>query len=593
LIAGTALLLAAAVLAGQGTPAVASPAERRVLEQATRLLDAGRAADATRALQDFLTREPVSPAALSMLVDLHIEAGDAAPALPWVERAVAQGAGEPRVQRLWVVSLVRVGFGDSARAVARRWVRNSPNMADAHLALTDADLASADTSGAIRVLEEARDVVEDQRVVLERLADLYLASGARAGLLQAWEALLSLGEPGIVAVVEDARSGAWPRERTKELWVALSQRSSPESMRSGAYAALRLGSAESARRLARAAQPGEVADRARYLRSYVGEATDAGLPDEVGWAADELARVSTRPADRQRWQAVSADMALVAGDTSAARRTFQALLDESEPGDAAHRLASRRLFSVLASSPRDLPEAAGLWESHRRAYPDSALDLAKMAAELSEGRARADALLEAEMGLRNAWTALSSPEARAVIHAAGARLALLRAEPDSALSRLARATADPGSEAAAHTRNLRLLAVLERADALELEVLGEALLELLRSPAEWKAQEALRRLESLPASAARPAMLALLAEELDAAGHPDQSAAILQRIIEAFPGSPHTPDALLSLARRAIPTHPDSARTWLERLITTYPESALAPLARRLLTELDSAGPQG
>jgi hypothetical protein len=593
-LAVTALLLTCSgALAGQGAQAAASPAERRAVEQATRLIEAGRATDASRALQDFLAREPISPTALALLVDLHGSEGDIAPVLPWLERAASRDASEPRIQRLWVSSLVRAGFGDSARTVARRWVQSAPSLAEAHLAVTDAALAGADTSTAIRVLAEARGSVEDERAVLERLADLYAASGDRSGLLESWEALLLLGEPGIVAMVEDARSGAWPRGVAGDLWDALLRRAPAPSIRNGAHAALRLGTGEVSRRLARAAEPGEGADRSRFLRSYVGEATDAGLPEEVAWAADELARLSTRPVDRQRWQAVSADMALMAGDTLAARRTFQALLDESEPGEAAHRLASRRLFSVLASSPRDLSEAAGLWASHRGTYSDSALDLARMAAELSRGRARAGALREAERGLQDARASLPSAEARAVIDAAGARLAILRGAPDSALARLARATTDPGDEVVEHTRNLGLLAVLEGADALEIELLGEALQELLGSPGEWDPTDWLGRFAALPASASRPALLALLADELESAGRAEQGTAVLHRIVDEFPGSAQSPDALLSLAQRATLTRPGSARTWLERLITTYPESALAPLARRLLAELDATEPPG
>ena len=593
LISAAALLSCVGAVAGQASRTAPSPAERRAVEQATRLREAGRGPDATRTLEEFLVRQPVSPTALALLVDLLAEEGDVGPVLPWVERAVGQGANDPQIQRLWVSSLVQAGFGDSARAVARRWVQVAPSLAEAHLALTDAELAVADTSTAIRVLEHARDDLNEAGAILERLADLYLASGDRAGLLESWVSLLGLGEPGVVSVVEDVRSSAESRRDVMELWDTLLQRSEPESMRRGAYAALRLGEARSARRLARVSQPTEIADRSRFLRAYVSEATDSGLPEEVAWGADELASLSTRPADRQRWQAVSADMALVAGDTSAARRTFRTLLEESEPGDAAHRLASRRLFSVLASAAGDVSAAAGLWESHRRTYPEPALDLAEMAAELSDARARVGALEEAEQGIWDARASLSSPVARATLDAAAAGVALFRGQPDSAIARLVRATAEPGGEPVARTRDLSLLAVLSGADAPEIDLLGRALLALLRDPAEWETDAWLDRFGALSATTARPALLALLADELDSAGRSDQASRALHHIVAAFPGSPHTPAALLSLARRATPTRPDSARTWLERLITTYPESAVAPLARRLLAELGPVEPPG
>lgn len=593
LITAAAFLSCVGAVAGQATRTAPSLAERRAVEGATRLREAGRLPDATRALEEFLVRQPVSPTALALLVDLLAEEGDVGPVLAWVERAVGQGANDPQIQRLWVSSLVQAGFGDSARAVARRWVQVAPSLAEAHLALTDAELAVADTSTAIRVLEHARDDLNEAGAILERLADLYVASGDRAGLLESWGALLALGESGVVAVVEDVRSSPKSRRDAMELWDTLLQRSEQESLSRGAYAALRLGEPRAARRLARVSQPTDVADRSRFLRGYVSEATDGGLPGEVAWGADELASLSTRPADRQRWQAVSADMALVAGDTSAARRTFRTLLEESEPGDAAHRLASRRLFSVLASAAGDVSGAAGLWESYRQTYPDSALDLAEMAAELSDARARVGALEEAERGLRDARVSLSSAAARATLDDAGTRLALFRGQPDSAIARLVRATAAPGVEPVARTRDLSLLALLEGANAPEIELLGGALLALLRDPAGWETDAWLRRFAGLPATTARPAMLALLADELDSAGRSGQASRALHHIVDAFPRSPQTPAALLSLARRATRIRPDSARTWLERLITTYPESAVAPLARRLLAELGPVEPPG
>jgi hypothetical protein len=468
-----------------------------------------------------------------------------------------------------------------------------PETAEAYLALSEAQMAGADSAAATETLLEGRPAVKDGRRILERLADLYGATGDIDHLAETWLELLGEGELGLIAVVEDGLiPGQIARDASQRLWAMVARSEDRGVVSAGTYAALRLGAGQEADRLARGLEYGEAADRARFLRGYVGEATEAGLTSEVAWAAEELAGLSTRLTDRQRWQAMAADMALASGDTASARRVFLDLLEESERGQAPHRLASRRLFSVLANDPDNLGRAAALWESHRRTYPDSVGELADMASELAYGRARAGQLEEAEEALREVRSAWSTTVAVATLDGAGARLALYGGQQDSAIARLARAT-ETGAGVLARTADLALLALLERADALEVEVFGKALLDLHRNPGGWEAGVWIDRLETLPASAARPGMFALFADELQVAGQDPQAASLLRRIVDEFPDSPETPGALLELARSAEHIEPDSARTWLERLITGYPESALAPLARRFLDELPRERPGG
>jgi hypothetical protein len=584
---------------GQAAPTASSAAERRAVEGADRLRQAGLGDQARASLQEYLARQPASPAALASLFELSDDDGDVDAFLPWIERAVASGAPDgsdasgAAIHSLWVESLIRIGRPDSAFAVARRWVRAQPEVADAHLGLSGAQIAQSDSAAARETLEQGLGAASEDRPILERLADLYAAAEDRDRLAESWLDLLAEGELGLVAVVEDARSGhEIARAASRRLWGLLAQSPDREVTSAGAYAALRLGARDQAGRLARGLEYTEVADRARFLRGYAAEATEAGLPSQVAWAAEELAGLSTRVTDRQRWQAVAADMALAGGDTSSAQRVFEEILDQSAPGEAAHRLASRKLFAVLAGDPGELARAATMWESHRRTYPDSVRELAEMAAELGYGRAHAGELQAAEEGLRDARSALSTGAGLATVDGAGGRLALYAGQRDSAIVRLERAAA-MGAGTLARTADLALLGLLERADVLEVEILGEALLSLHRSPDTWGAAAWLDRLGGLPASAARPAMFALLAAELKSAGQQAQASGLLLRIVDEFPASPETPAALLELARGAEGNEPDSARAWLERLITSYPESALAPLARRLLEELRGRGRPG
>ncbi len=564
-------------LSGQASAA----SERRVVDRAERLRDAGRASEATVALRGHLERAPGSLDALALLVQLAIEAGTARESLPYAEAAVAAAPGEASAREWWVRALVGAGQPDSALAVTERWLEQSPQDPAVWLARADVQLVMGDTSRAIRSLQQAP--APKSAEVLRRLADLLLATGAADDLVASWTELLALDPPGTADVVEDLQGAGTDKQTLLDRLLAGVEGRSGSATRAAALVALRLGSARAARRVADQARgAGELADAA-FLREYVREADEADLPAEVAWAARHLVVLSPRPVDRWRWQALSADRALAAGDSGSARTAFVELTRESQPGDAPHQLASQRLFSLLAADPGALEDAANLLGRYVAQYPDSSRAESAMIGELAIGHARAGDLEAAEAVLADARSRVPRA-ASGPLDAAGALLSLYAGRSDSARARAGRSVQEAGLDAGEQTRRLGLLTLVQTADSSEIRVVGRAAHELLMPAASFDPGPTLRALAGLPGSSGRPTVLAFLADMAAKAGRAEVAAGVRRQVVERHPASPEAPEALLELARSASS---DEAGPWLERLIVGYPESALAPIARRMLTEIE------
>ncbi len=558
-------------------------AERRAVDRAQRLRVAGGPDEAMVALTEYLDGAPAAVDALRLLGDLATEAGSTTDFLAYAERAVSAAPEVAELRRLWVAALVGASQRDSAKAVAERWVEDDQG-ATARRSLADVHLAIGDSTAAISALQAV--AVGRSPQLLAKLADLLLATGDLEPLRAVWLELLGLDPPRIDDVVEDLRGSG---ERQDELLAQLSQSvfgrtGSPG--RAGSIMALRLGRAAAARRMAADARSVDDLEAAAFLREYVREADDVGLPAEVAWAALQLVQLSPRPADRMRWQAMAADRALAAGDTSAARDAFVDLRRDSEPGDGPYGLASRRLFSLLAADPTSLKEAGELLDRYARLYPDSGHVESDMRGELALGFARANQIEAGEAVLADGRRRLPASSIGAV-EAAAARLSLFAGRADSAAARAKRSLTQDNLEASEGTRRLRLLTFVQTADSSEVRVIGAAAHGLLMNPQAFDPGAPLRELAGLPGGSGRATALAFLAEEAVGAHRPEIALGLQRQIVQAYPGSPEAPAALLALARVSTG---QEAVVWLEQLIVGYPESALAPLARRMLTQIQREG---
>jgi len=574
LILGLLLVASPALARAQATP----PAERRAVDRAERLLDTGRTAEAIGVLEEHLGAEPASPEALALLRRLLVQAGDPERFLSRIEAAAERAPRDPAIRHLRVRALLDAGRVDSALAVAESWAADSPAEPRAALALAEAAEAAGDAGRGMRALEAAELRVEDPAALRARRADLALSSGDHGQAIAAWVALLASATPGIDAVAEDLTGAG---ERSGVLLADLASALGPgPGAGAGALVALRLRAASTARQLAVAAGDD---DRPAFLREYVREADRTGLAEEVAWAATELVRLSPRPIDRLRWRAMAADRALAAGDSVGAREAFSDLAAETDPGDAPHEAATRRLLELLAASPGELDEAERLFRRYAAEYPDSTRVRAELIGRLALGYATAGDPARAESRIAEGRRGLDAGSA-APLEAAAAWVAWYAGARDSALARLGRSLADPSLAPAERTARLRAATVLQGADSAEVALSGRVALGLRRDPRGFDPGPSLRELAGLPASPGRPGVLLQMADVAADAGRGDVAGPLRRRVVEAFPASAEAPAALLDLARAAPP---DGRREWLERLIVGYPDSALAPVARRLLAELE------
>ena len=558
----------------------APPSERRVVDRAERLLHGGQAAEARTVLTEYLSRAPASMSALSLLSELMLKLDEQLGFLEFAESAVAAASEDPAIRELWVKALLGAGFRDSARAVAKRWIMQSPDEAKARIVRTEVELVEGDTANAIRFLQEGGRRTDE---VVMRLAELLLAMGRSNELVIAWSELLGFDPPLVEVVVEGLEeSGSERRRRLEFLRDELKGRTTGRTARAGALVELRVRDTEIARELAvEASGAGELQDAA-FLRDYVREADETGLPGEVAWAAYELVKLSPRPSDRLRWRTVVADQSLADGDTASAQLALVELARESEPGEDAHDMALRRLFNLLVTDPESLGEAGQLLESYSIAYPDSLRPESGMRSMLAIGYARAGDLAAGEEALQVARARMPRSVFSA-LDASAARLSFYAGRRDSAIAQARRALSEEGLEAAERTRRLQLLTLVQAADSSEVAIVGEGALDLLRDPGRFDPIRCLGALANVPQTAGRPMALLYLADVAATAGRYEVARTFRLQVVERHSNSAEAPLALLALARAA--DRSEAAR-WLERLIVGYPESALAPMARRLLTEI-------
>lgn len=401
-----------------------------------------------------------------------------------------------------------------------------------------------------------------------------------------WTRLLAFGEEGISAITEELQ--AWPGDPAPALaalWRLTSALPPGQPARGAAIAlAFRIGAPEAARQVAEGTMSEDPVRRRLLLRTYLQEARRQSCWEQAAWAAEELAELAESPTRSREWRAQAADMLLRGQDTVAAHRSFERLAAEALPGTATHRLASRRLFSLLAASKGGVSAAEGVLESYVRNYPAPASERVKMATELVRAYVRADDLDRAG----EVWEALVAEgllDTQASIDGERALLALYRGQVEWAVALLRRAVVSP-APAAERTRWIRLLGTVGPADSAEVSTLGRFLLQRVRDPDSAGASRFLAELAEIPVSAGRPSILAVAAEALSSGGRDGEAAKLRRALVTAYPQRAETALALLELGRYALAADPTRAREWLERLVVDHPSSAVAPVARRLLAEL-------
>ncbi|MFC1531644.1 hypothetical protein ACFL5T_05310 [Gemmatimonadota bacterium] len=590
----TATCLTIAVFSADPASGQEGPAsevlERRALDHATRLDQAGRQDEAMRVLENLLEEQPLAASALVLLAQIAERSGDPGRVLPKAETAVLLDDSDlAAVRQVWIRALQATGLPDSALNAARRWTAVEPLEPAAYAELSGVWVRSGDREAAVQALQAGRSAIGSDRLFIQELAALQAERGAYAAAAVEWRAMLAWGDAGAEAV---ERWISYPGTRRSEAVAALrAELAVPEATflerKGGVYLALLLGQMAWAREVVE----GLVADLpgpegAEVLRDYVTRAKASGDLAGAAWAARSLADRGRSQDEILYWTAITADLAYEAGDVEGARASFLRLVTDTAPGSDLYGVSLRRLHALTVNDDPERSETR--LQEHRDLYPDDYLASVEMSVQtarawLKRGR------LERARSVVEAVPAMDAGQAALQAGVLG-RIEVLAGRPGAARGHLELAAAVPTSQPGGRIEALELLSVIEGSDSATLVTLGNGVVAatasgdsslLVESVAKWSIERTL----------GGDGMAAFAALELEAAGYRLAARTVRIAIVEGWPGSPAAPRTLLALARGEREVDPGQAVVWLERLIVDYPESAMAPVARKLLDELQTRVP--
>ncbi len=501
----------------QETPGAAI-VERRALDHAIRLEQAGRQDEAMRALENLLEEQPRSVSVLVLLARIADRAGEPRRALARAEAAV--GADEhdsPALRQVWIRSLQAAGLQDSALSAARSWIRAQPEEAAGYLELSGLWARAGDREQAVRALEAGRLAIGADRLFVQELGSLQAQRGLYAEAAIEWRSMLAWGTAGVEAVQRGIEA---PGSESSEAVPALrTELASPEStlleQKGGLQLAFLLGEFDWAKEIvARLADdlPGPAA--AAVLRDYVARARDAGDPSGAAWAAESLVDRADSDQELLYWTAVAADLSYESGDLEQARALFGRLVAEAEPGSDLHEASIRRLHELLA---KERPEQAErLLREHRDLYSEQTVAGVEMSVRSARAWLRRGQLDRA----RDAIERVSPEGADQAARQASVLgwMEILAGRPEAARGHLQIAAAIPTGEPGTRIEALELLGLVEAADSAGLVALGAGVVAATASgdPGPLQSSVTTWSVERTPGGAG---LAAVAAEELQAAGH--------------------------------------------------------------------------
>lgn len=568
-------------------------AERRALAQATELQRAGNLAEARSVLERHLDENPASASALVQLAQLVTIQGLPGEVLSRAKRAVeATGSPSPVIRQVWIRALTGAGRSDSALAAAQAWAAEQPSSTLAHGEVAEVLVRRGDMSAAVAALVSGRGATGDPTAFAQELGDLYARLGNPAATAREWIVVLGWGDAGVAAVETRLRApgadyeilvGALRTELADGLKIFT-------VLRSAAFLANRLAEEEWAFEVAETIAERVPRDtRVAFLRDYASDSRNRDLNRNAAWAAERLGSDSSDPEESLRWRALAAEWSLAAGDGPNATSAFEAIVRDAPAGSEAHRMATSHLFSqrVLENPAAAEP----LLRSFTRQYQEAEEDRARMGVTLSAEWIRRGDLERAGRALDLSGRIAVDPTANALIEGQRGWLALYNGRHQMALGHLEVAALIPAGSPGARTEAIASVDALGRADSAEAAVVGEALFAVERGDAQAAVRAVTNELTGITPSDARPALLILLAQRLDRAGHSAPAAIVYRSVVQSFPEAAEAAPGMLALARSLAISQPGAARQWLEKLILNHPSSALAPVARRLLSELDGRVP--
>ncbi|HUP89542.1 MAG TPA: hypothetical protein VM100_09335, partial [Longimicrobiales bacterium] len=356
----------------------------------------------------------------------------------------------------------------------------------------------------------------------------------------------------------------------------------PQRRRAAGMLAIDAGLSERAEDIVRAlANEMRDMERQSFLVEMARRADAAQLPRVAFWAYSQVALAQLNPEQSLAVRARIAELALAAGDTAAAARSFRDLELSLGAGSPQRRQAVALRIQLMIKEGK-LAEAENELTAFRTEY-NAAPELDGVAAALAGSYLDKDDPDHADRVLAGATGARSN--------VARGRIALRKGDINSAKSALMNAA--PYLQGAEATQTIRLVTMLGKVSKPGGELLGKA---MARAGA-GAPKEAFTMLEKgsdvLP-ELERPAILDFAAAIADRSEMPLDAERMRRRIIIDFPRSMEAPAALLALARSLTERGetPEEARQWLEKLILEYPKNALVPQARQELDRLQGRVPR-
>lgn len=568
--------------------------ESRTLALAVQLERSGQPGEAERVLIELLGSQPTASQALAMLARLTAARGAPDEVLPYAEAAAARAPYEQAaIHQVYIRALAASGLAGDALTEARAWVEARPSDISGYAELSNTYSTLGRHDEAVATLLDARERTRDEDLFSQELAVLYESIGRHEAAAREWLRVLAWGEAGVSAVEAHLRTPGIERERVVGAIEAVLDATPVGigALRGGLDLVLRLGRAETARRLAeQVAERAPAETRRQVLRKYYVDARNGGHVDDARWAAARLAADATDARERLQWEAVEASLALQLGDRAHARSAFERILAAAEEGSDTRRLAINSL--VVLRADEDDEAAEELIARHAAEYPGEDAELADLAIRLSQARVRRDDIAGAERALELGPRQPSDASTASRLEAQRGHLALFLGRVSEARQHLETAGQIPGGDPGQRTEILLLLDVFSRADSAAIAELGRGIY-ALRADGDPEVLTGSAREWADAGGASAAGLMRLTAGALERDGFAERAGEVRRRLVGAYPESPEATGALMALARSELPDRPDAARAWLRKLIVEHPDSALAPVARRLLSEIEGRVPSG
>jgi hypothetical protein len=584
--AALALFLVLLPMAGVHAQRTARPqtaANARLATELSRIRDAatheaaGRYHDAEQILAEVLTENPLSLSGLLTLERILTAQNRLREISPAVERLLA---ADPVSVIGHQLRLRVASAADDVRRIetaASEWVAAVPHLETPYREAAAVWRARGENARAVALLEQGRRRIERADALALELGDAYLAMRDYRRAAEEWSRAVGNDGRGFMLVqrrlqsLPDGGAAVIPRlvERLAQKPVSFSRQRAATML--SVDAGLERLALQLLPDLAAAAP---LAEREPLLVEVARRADGAGLHGVALRAYQSLLDGVREPSLAVRSR--MAELALLAGDTALAARTYRELEQAAAAGSPQRRQAIA-LRVQLTAREGDLVRAVAELDEFRREYPQ--------ATELDATSALIAGMLMERGDLDAAERILTGVHGARAAQTRG-RLFLRRGDIVRAREELLGAAPQlRGREA---TETIALAALLSRLSAS-----GGEMVTLFVSASEGDIGERVRTTadaaRALPVGE-RAAIFDFLAAAADAGGAVEDAAALRRDIVADMPRTQEAPAALLALAQHVIAAgqSADEARVLLEKLIVDYPRSALAPQARTELQRLES-----